>query len=68
MKKPKLTNAVSEYMSKIGTAGGIAGRGSHGNFTPEMGRAAVMARIVKMNQTPRKTAQAFKAEQVNDNT
>jgi len=58
MKKPKVTNAVSEYMSKIGTAGGLAGKGSHGYFTSEMGRQVVDARIRKYGQKRRKTAES----------
>jgi len=59
MKKPKLTNAVSEYMSEIGTKGGLAGKGSHANFTSEMGKYAVSCRIKKYGQKRRKPMLAW---------
>jgi len=50
MSKTKVTKGVSKYMSEIGTAGGLAGKGSHANFTSEMGKYAVSCRIKKYGQ------------------
>ena len=59
MSKTKVTKGVSKYMSEIGTAGGLAGKGKHSNFTPEMGCHAVECRIKKYGQKRRKPMLAW---------